>query len=110
MSRYSLKPLPEHSGIFEVAVGWDPGLDTFFVQVFGTPEAYGEPDVRLWRGTTFQEISTVYTLLAVAEGFAEIPAGLMAQLEKDRTAESSDHKRSIGRIVSELLGYKTPRR
>ena len=48
MSRYSLKPLPEHSGIFEVAVGWDPGLGTFFAIVFGVPSADRDPDVRHW--------------------------------------------------------------
>lgn len=105
MSRYSLRPLPHHSDIFEVAVGWDPGLDTFFVQVFGTPEAYGEPDVRLWRGTTFREVLTVDVLLAIADPFAEVPSELRAQLEQDRTAQPFDQMRPIGRIVRELLGY-----
>jgi len=31
MSRYSLKPLPRRSDLYEVAVGWDPALETYFV-------------------------------------------------------------------------------
>ncbi len=107
MSRYSLKPLPEHSDILEVAVGWDPGLDTFFVQVFGAPETYGEPEVRLWGGTTFREIPTVDVLLAIAEEFVEIPAVLRAQLEQDRTAEPFDKMRPVDRIVAKILDYAT---
>jgi len=34
MSRYSLRPLPHRSDVFEVAVGWDAGLSTYFVTVF----------------------------------------------------------------------------
>lgn len=80
MSRYSLKPLPEYSDIFEVAVGWDPGLDTYFVQVFGTPDASSEPEVRLWRGTSVREIVAVQELLAIAGNYAEVPGALSARL------------------------------
>lgn len=105
MSRYSLKPLPEHSDIFEVAVGWDPGLDTYFVQVFGTPDVSCEPDVWLWLGTKFREILTIELLLAIAEPFAEVSAELSSQLEQDRTAHPFDQMRPIGRIGAALLGY-----
>lgn len=50
MGRYSLKPRPQHSDIFEVAIGWDPALETFFVMVFGIADARRDPDVRHWLG------------------------------------------------------------
>jgi len=55
MSRYSLRPLAQHTDLFEIALGWDPGLGTYFVTVFGTPDRNCEPDIRLWRGTSPRE-------------------------------------------------------
>ena len=46
MSRYSLKPLPEHADLFEVALGWDPGLGTYFLTLFGAPDQDRETDIR----------------------------------------------------------------
>ncbi|WP_020997455.1 hypothetical protein [Sphingomonas sp. ERG5] len=109
MSRYSLKPLPEYSDIFEVAVGWDPGLDTYFVQVFGTPDASSEPDVRLWQGTSLREIVEVQALLAIAGNYAEISGEVSAILEWDRGNCPHDPMRPIGRIVAEILGHQTLR-
>ncbi len=109
MSRYSLKPLPEYSDIFEVAVGWDPGLDTYFVQVFGTPDASSEPDVRLWRGTSFQEIETVRELLAIAGDFAEISGELSGRLTSDRRSFPHDPTWPITRIFAELVGHRARR-
>ena len=49
MSRYSLKPLPHQDDLFEVALGWDPGLDTFFVTVFAASD--GAPEIVRIPGT-----------------------------------------------------------
>lgn len=109
MSRYSLKPLPEYSDIFEVAVGWDPGLDTYFVQVFGTPDASSEPEVRLWRGTSVREIVAVQELLAIAGNYAEVPGALSARLTLDRNYCPHDPMRPITRIFAELMSHRAHR-
>ena len=69
MSRYSLRPLARYNDLFEIALGWDPGLGTYFVTVFGTPDCDREPDIRLWRGTGPREIG------AVARGTAQVRPG-----------------------------------
>lgn len=62
MSRYSLKPLPHCADLFEVAVGWDPGLETFFVMVFGLADAGCDPEVLHWLGGQPSQIVTVEEL------------------------------------------------
>lgn len=84
MSRYSLRPLAENTDLFEVALGWDLGLGTYFVIVFGPPDHEREPDIRLWRGTSPHEIGTPAEILALAAAYAEIPDGLGRKLEIDR--------------------------
>jgi len=84
MSRYSLKPLPNRTDLFEVAVGWDSRHDTFFVMVFGTPDEAHEPDLRMWQGTAFHKICTTVQVLAIASNFVEVPPGLASQLEADK--------------------------
>jgi hypothetical protein len=85
MSRYSLKPLPHRADLFEVAVGWDAGLSTYFVIVFGVPEIACDPEVLLWRGQTFGEIYAVAELLDIAREFAEVDPGLPYRLDVDQS-------------------------
>ncbi|MBB3862279.1 hypothetical protein GGQ88_003579 [Novosphingobium hassiacum] len=87
MSRYSLKPLPNRTDLFEVAVGWDPGLSTYFAIVFGAPEIACEPKVLLWRGRSYCEIYGVAELLDIVREFAEVAPGLQCRLDADRSAE-----------------------
>lgn len=104
MSRYSLKPLPNCAELFEVAVGWNPGLDTFFITVFGTLGIQREPDVRLWRGNTWRDLVVVQELVAIAVQYAEVPADLATKLEVDRIAAPHQLQQPINRLISELLG------
>ena len=104
MSRYSLKPLAHHVDLFEVALGWDPGLDTFFVTVFAACDGTPDPDVRLWRGTTFREIPTAAALLAIVRDYAEVPEGLASRLEIDRLRNPHDPTRPISPLIAGLLG------
>lgn len=90
MSRYSLKPLLHRADVFEVAVGWDAGLRTYFAIVFGAPEIACEPGVLLWRGRTFGEICAVAELVDIVRGFAEVPAELRNRLDADRRAKPAD--------------------
>ncbi|MFC0589689.1 hypothetical protein ACFFF7_09715 [Novosphingobium aquiterrae] len=103
MSRYSLKPLPEHSDIFEVAVGWDPGLGTFFVMVFGVPDAARDPIVRYWYGGQPNHLVTVEELQNVAAPYAEIPAELARQLANDQRDSEVYVSRRLSRFISQLL-------
>jgi len=103
MSRYSLKPLPEHSDIFEVAVGWDPGLGTFFVMVFGVPNAGRDPDVRCWQGGQPNQIVTVEDLQAAVSPYAELPMELAKRLSIDQRDGGAGPSRRLSRLISRLL-------
>ncbi|MDF8335561.1 hypothetical protein [Novosphingobium cyanobacteriorum] len=105
MSRYSLKPLPHRGDVFEVAVGWDPALNTFFVIVFGVPDAVRELEVRMWRGKNLGEICTVEPLLAFAGQFAEIPSELAAKLERDRLIQPHCPAAPMSRLVAKILHF-----
>ena len=103
MSRYSLKPLPEHSGIFEVAVGWDPGLGTFFAIVFGVPSADRDPDVRHWLGGQPRQIVTIEELQAAVSPYAELPMELAKRLSIDQRDGDAGPSRRLSRLISRLL-------
>lgn len=62
MSRYSLKPLPHRADLFEVAVGWDSALNTYFAIVFGVPDAACDPAILSWRGRSPEQLPTVSAL------------------------------------------------
>ena len=84
MSHHNLTPTnPTH----DVVVGWDGPLDTFFAQVIDTT-ADEESDARevLWIGTGFCEAPDPATIIAAVAPFATVPAGLLAQLARDRMA------------------------
>ena len=105
MSRYSLKPLPHRADLFEVAVGWDPGLETYFITVFGTPEVLREPEVRLWRGNVWRDLATTQEIITIAERYAMVPADLAVTLEQDRNVERQELRSPISRVISQLLGH-----
>lgn len=100
MSRYSLRPLPNRTDLFEVAVGWDAGLATFFVAMFGTPDAASELVVRLWRGTKPCAIVDVREVIWIAACYAEIPDNLAHQLELDRLANPPNQNWAISWLES----------
>lgn len=108
MSRYSLRPLPERADLFEVALGWDPGLGTYFVMVFGAPDETCEPGIRLWRGTSPREIGTPAELIAIAAEHAEIPEDFARQLEIDRLQSPHNPDRPASRLLEELFGRARP--
>lgn len=103
MSRYSLKPLPEHSDIFEVAVGWDPGLGTFFVTVFGVVEAGHDPEVLHWLGGQPRQIATVEDLEAEVSPYAELPMELGRHLRNDQRDGDAGPSQRLSRFISKLL-------
>lgn len=92
MSRHSLQPLPGRGAIYEVAIGWDRPLGTFFVIIFGTPDdddsAFDRDELTplLWEGTAPGALSTPDAAIALASSYAVIPDGFAAQLAADRSA------------------------
>lgn len=103
MSRYSLKPLPQHSDIFEVAVGWDPGLGTFFVVVFGVADAGRDPDVRHWRGGQPRQIVTVEELRAEVLPYAKLPMELVSRLTGDQRYGCANSSQRLSKLLSRLF-------
>ena len=105
MSRYSLRPLAARADLFEVAIGWDAGLGTFFTSVFGTPGGSMEPEVRLACGTIPREVVEVGDILATAARFAEIPEDLAGQLEHDRISHPHDPGCPAVRLLEAILWH-----
>ncbi len=103
MSRYSLKPFAQHSDIFEVAVGWDPPLETFFVMVFGVADAGRDPDVRHWRGGQPRQIATVEELQAEVLPYAKLPMELVSRLRGDQRNGGANPSQRLSRFISRLL-------
>lgn len=104
MSRYSLKPHLNYRDVFEVAVGWDSGLATYFVVVFGVVEPGRDPEVKHWMGRLPNEILTVEALRDAVQQYAEITPELGAQLETDKDAERQPPPRRLSDFVVRLLG------
>lgn len=98
MSRHSLHPLAGLTAVYEVAIGWDRALATYFVIVFGVPD-HGEDDdgsglehelvPLLWEGTRRAALATPEAAVEIAACHAAIPDGLAAQLAADRSNEST---------------------
>ena len=89
MSRHSLPPRADKTGLFEIVVGWDRALQTYFVIVFGPPaDDTHDPAILLWRGSTIGELATPFEAIAITSCFADIPDCFAAQLEIDRLAGS----------------------
>ena len=82
MSRYVIAEEPEL-----VVVGWDPPLETYFLQIYDPKEADDEKALKVWLGTNQGEMESVAYLSYVVDTFteeAEISPELRDQLESDR--------------------------
>lgn len=107
MSRYSLKPLPHRSDVFEVAIGWDAGLGTYFAVIFGAPSTNCEPEVLLWRGTTFGEFCDLTELLDIVQEYADVSSELIDRMSADRHASPHELTTRRSRALSDLLRPRT---
>jgi len=94
MSRHSLQPLAGLGAVYEVAIGWDRALATYFVIVFGVPDDDGRGPCEaaellplVWEGTAPGALPTPEAAVDLAAAYATIPEGLAAQLANDREAE-----------------------
>lgn len=94
MSRYTIEPA-EWPDEFSVIVGWDPGLSTYFAQVYRGNPYKADSECLLWLGNV-EQINTVDALLQqLNASFAEdtppveIPDDIRKQMEAD-AAEDED--------------------
>src|SRR5262245_44566308 len=108
MSRYRIAEAPN-----EVVVGWDPPLQTYFLEVFKAAlggEEEEEDEILLWPGTRPGEIPTVAAIEDVLAAHAELTSGaaltpeLCRKLEEDQA--NSTLPSELQRHMIELLGLK----
>ena len=89
-----------------MAVGWDPGLSTYFAIVFGAPECDCDPAVMSWQGRVPSQISNLAGLVSALSGCAEISPELLLCLAADKNLARSRFERPFNKIMSGLLGYR----
>jgi hypothetical protein len=82
MSRYTIA---SHDPRYEVIVGWDPPMRTYFGQVFVTTiEEDDDAACVLWVGLEVQALTTVAALQDALQAYATLSAAVVAQLEHDQ--------------------------
>jgi hypothetical protein len=80
MSQHSIPGyLPGHV----IMVGYDPPLETFFVEVYTHDRATGDDHLRYWRGTHPYELASVEALVEAVAPYAVLSAEVHAQLQHD---------------------------
>lgn len=82
MSRHYISTAPD-----EIVVGWDPPLQTYFLQISGPAKSEEEDELVLWLGASPGELPTVESLAAALAPYAPLPKELAWKLEEDK-AES----------------------
>jgi hypothetical protein len=76
---------------YEVVVGWDRPLQTYFVQVFDVRRSEDdERPLELWEGTEFQQIPSAYQLVELVRPWAEIPEATLDELEQERAEQIAE--------------------
>ena len=82
MSRYSIAADDPR---YDVIVGWDDPLETYFATVFD-PTVEEDDDVAcvLWAGAALRAMPTVDALQDCLQAYATIPPAVRAQLHQDR--------------------------
>ncbi len=82
MSRYTIPPFNPD---FEIVIGWDRPLRSFFAQVMDTRLAPGDDGyMRLWIGGTFDEIQNPEELRGPISAYTDITDEMLAMLRADR--------------------------
>lgn len=74
-------------------VGWDPGLATFFAQVWRGPEDADEKNGEFWTGADhYGQHPTLDTLVAELAPYADVEDELMDRLTQDRVRQGERPK------------------
>jgi hypothetical protein len=76
--------MPSYDPRYEVIVGWDPPLQSFFGQVLLTTVEEEDAACVLWVGLEVQALTTVAALQDALQAYATLPADVVAQLEHDQ--------------------------
>ena len=71
----------------EIVVGWDPPLQTFFLQILDPSKDEGD-DFVLWRGTYPDELPTIESLAAVLMPYAALTEEFVEKLEAEKTTST----------------------
>ena len=80
MSRYAIEH-PE----YQVIVGWDEALETYFAQLEPSPGSDSE-ELLLWSGTSPGENQEVADIAQALKMYATIPSDVQLSLERDRSS------------------------
>lgn len=96
MSRHYISKKP-----LEIVVGWDPPLQTFFLQILD-PTKDEENQFVQWRGTYPDELPTTESLAAALAPYAALTPELRQQLEdeKARSAQPTALQRWVIEMFS----------
>jgi len=78
--------IPGFSLANKIVIGWDPPLQTFFVQVIDRKAELADRDDKfiLWLGTSLREIYEVEQLARVVSLFAHVTPAMRATLYADK--------------------------
>lgn len=87
MSRHQFEHTDPNTGTFyEIAVGWDRPLQTFFAQVFAFPNESAADEPILWTGLDHGQHPEPDAVLDAIRPYCPIPEGLAQTLHADRIA------------------------
>ena len=82
MSRYTIQSFDPR---FEIVVGWDWPMRTYFAQVLDNKNPEDDENrPRVWIGTSFDEIQTPEELRAPIATYGNIPDDIIQALRDDR--------------------------
>jgi hypothetical protein len=95
MSRHCIATEP-----FEIVVGWDPPLQTFFLQILDLTRDE-EQEIVLWLGTRPGELPTVADLEAALASHATLTPELRQTLEEEKAR--STKPTALQRLVIEMF-------
>ncbi|MDR3483573.1 MAG: hypothetical protein P4M05_01490 [Bradyrhizobium sp.] len=100
MSRHTIVSFSDR---FEVMIGWDRPLNSFFAQVQDLQIADGEQDpIVVWVGTSHSEIPRPEDLQPHITGFAVIPVEILDALRADRNATLDRGNTKLQRELREI--------
>lgn len=97
MSRHELEPFAKR---YEVTVGWDRPLNTYFAQVKDLQVTDEDDDpVIVWVGTSYSEILRPEDLQAHTAAFATIPHATLEALRSDRAGTLDKGNSPLQRVM-----------
>jgi hypothetical protein len=81
MSRHTI---PSFNQRYEIIVGWDWPMETYFAQVRDNEAADDEPPIRVWVGGSFDEVQAPEELREPIAAYGTLTDNVIAILRADR--------------------------